>query len=95
MSKRNVPLRRCVGCMMSFPKKEIVRIVLVDGKPVIDKNGKMNGRGAYLCRSLECLDMAIKKKRLAYAIGAQMSADEAADFREEYSREVISAEVDE
>ena len=88
-------MRRCVGCMASFPKKEVVRIALLDGKPAIDVEGRLNGRGAYLCRSLECFDMAMKKKRLAYAIKAQMTAEETDIFREEYSKKIIVAEVDE
>ena len=95
MNKRSVPMRRCVGCMTSFPKKEIVRVVLQGGKPVIDMEGKLNGRGAYLCRSLDCFDMAMKKKRLAYAIGVQMTAEEIASFREEYSKAIVGLEVDE
>ena len=95
MNKCGVPMRRCVGCMTSFPQKEIVRIALLDGKPAIDKDGRMSGRGAYLCRSMDCFDMAMKKKRLAYAIGARMTADEMAVFREEYLRTIAGAEVNE
>ena len=94
--KGNVPMRRCVGCVTSFPKNEIVRIAIRDGKPAIDEDGKLGGRGAYLCRSLECFDMAMKKKRLMYAIGAQpLTAEEAGALREEYSRKISGAEVDE
>ena len=93
--KGSIPMRRCVGCMTSFPKKDIVRIALKDGKPAIDEDGKLDGRGAYLCYSLECFDMAMKKKRLTYAIGAQLTAEEAAIFREEYSRKISGTEVDE
>ena len=95
MHERKTPMRRCVGCMTSFPKKEIVRLVAIDGKLAIDKTGKLNGRGAYLCRSLECFDTAMKKKRLNYAIGAQMTAEETAVFRAEFSNEILGAEVNE
>ena len=95
MNKRSIPMRRCVGCMVSFPKKEIVRIVLQNGKPIIDLEGRLNGRGAYLCRSLDCFDTAMKKKRLAYAIGSRMTEEEIAAFREEYSKAIVGVEVDE
>ena len=81
--------------MTSFPKKEIVRFVAADGKLTIDRTGRLNGRGVYLCRSLECFDTAIKKKRLTYALGISLNPAEAADLREAYSKEIMNAEVNE
>ena len=95
MREKKVPMRRCVGCMTSFPKNEIVRLVAAEGKPVIDLTSRQNGRGAYLCRSLECFDAAMKKKRLSYAIGISMTAEETAAFREEYAKIITDAEVNE
>ena len=95
MSERKVPMRRCVGCMTSFPKGEIIRIACSDGKPVIDRTGKINGRGAYLCRSMDCFDMAMKKKRLAYALGVSMTQNDIAVFRDVYLKEISNAEVSE
>ena len=88
-------MRRCVGCMTSFPKKEIVRLVAIDGKLAIDKTGKLNGRGAYLCRSLECFDTAMKKKRLTYALGISLTQSDKEDLRKEYAKEIVDAEEDE
>ncbi len=93
MSERKIPMRRCVGCMTSFPKKDVVRFVNADGKVMIDPSGRMNGRGAYLCRSLECFDAAMKKKRLTYALKVSLTPDEAASLREEYAKELSNAEV--
>ena len=95
MRDHKIPMRRCVGCMTSFPKKEIVRLVAANGKLFIDKTGRLNGRGAYLCRSLECFDMAVKKKRLSYALGVSPSQADIDSLREEYAKEVIGAEVNE
>lgn len=51
--------------MQSKNKSELVRIVKQnDGKIFVDKTGKANGRGAYICNNVECLDKAIKSKRL-------------------------------
>ena len=86
-------MRRCIGCMTSFPKIDVVRLVSQDGKPVIDRTGRMNGRGAYLCRSQECLDLAIKKKRMTHALGIVMTPEDIAVFREEYAKELSNAEV--
>ena len=95
MHERKTPMRRCVGCMKSFPKKEVVRFVAVDGKIAIDETGRLNGRGAYLCRSLECFDMAMKKKRLTFALGISLTQIDIANLREEYAKGIIDAEVDE
>mgnify|MGYP003290987691 CR=1 FL=1 len=58
-------MRRCLGCFESKPKKELIRIVKnKDGEISLDKTGKKQGRGAYICCSEECLDKAIKTKRI-------------------------------
>ena len=62
---KKIPPRTCLGCMQSKNKSELVRIVKQnDGKIFVDKTGKANGRGAYICNNVECLDKAIKSKRL-------------------------------
>lgn len=59
------PQRTCLGCKESKDKKELIRIVKQnDDKIFIDKTGKANGRGAYICNNIECLEKAIKSKRL-------------------------------
>ena len=88
-------MRRCVGCMTSFPKKDILRLVATDGQLKIDRTGRLNGRGAYLCRSLVCFDQAIKKKRLTYALGISPGPDGIAALREEFAKEISNAEVNE
>lgn len=86
-------MRRCVGCMTSFPKKDVLRFVARDGKPAIDFSGSMDGRGAYLCRSFDCFDLAMKKKRLAHALGAALTPEDIAVLKEEFAKEVSNAEV--
>lgn len=62
---KKISQRTCLGCMQSKNKSELVRIVKQnDGKIFVDKTGKANGRGAYICNNVECLDKAIKSKRL-------------------------------
>jgi len=58
---RHIPMRRCVGCMESKPQQELVRIVFSDGRLIVDKDGKTNGRGVYLCRNPDCISQARKK----------------------------------
>ena len=54
-----------MACNEKKPKKELVRIVKnKDGEIFIDRTGKADGRGAYICDSIECLEKVIKSKRL-------------------------------
>ena len=62
---KKIPQRKCLGCMQSFPKKELIRVVrLPEGEVEIDLTGKKSGRGAYICKNEACLKKAIKSKRL-------------------------------
>ncbi len=66
---KKVPLRMCVGCQEMKPKKELIRVVRTPQDTVeIDPTGKRSGRGAYICPRLECLQKAIKAKRLEKAL---------------------------
>lgn len=54
---KNVVQRMCMGCNTKKDKKELIRIVASkDGNITIDKTGKLSGRGAYICDSIECLE---------------------------------------
>jgi len=65
MKQRKIPLRKCTGCQEMKSKKELVRIVRSeDGSFSLDPTGKKSGRGAYVCRNLECLLKAYKSKGL-------------------------------
>lgn len=62
---KKIPLRMCTGCGEMKPKKQMIRVLKTpEDAIVIDATGKKNGRGAYLCCSLECLQKAIKTKGL-------------------------------
>lgn len=62
---KKLPKRTCIGCNESKEKRELLRIVKnKEGAIFIDTTGKANGRGAYLCNNKECLEKAIKSKRL-------------------------------
>ena len=63
--EKKVPLRKCLGCMSSFPKKDLVRVVKTpEGEVVLDLSGKKSGRGAYICKNSACLKKAVKSKRI-------------------------------
>jgi predicted RNA-binding protein YlxR (DUF448 family) len=60
---KKIPLRQCVGCNEMKSKKEMLRVLkTAEEEVVLDTTGKMNGRGAYLCKNAECLKKAIKHK---------------------------------
>ena len=60
---KKIPMRRCLATNQSFPKKDLLRIVRTpEGEIKVDLTGKLNGKGAYLSRSVEALQIARKKK---------------------------------
>jgi predicted RNA-binding protein YlxR (DUF448 family) len=62
---KKIPFRMCAGCGEMKSKKEMIRVLKTpEGEIVIDTTGKKNGRGAYLCASVECLQKAVKTKGL-------------------------------
>ena len=62
---KKVPLRKCVATGEQLPKKELIRVVKnKEGQVFVDPTGKMNGRGAYLKKSLEAIEIAQKKAML-------------------------------
>lgn len=75
MQRRHTPIRKCSGCGARKAQDELIRIVrctdkkIENGKCVeskiisLDFNGKKNGRGAYICRDLNCLKLARKARR--------------------------------
>lgn len=69
MQNKKIPLRKCTGCGEMKPKKELVRVVKTpEGEISLDPTGKMNGRGAYLCKDPQCLRKAQKSKRIEKAL---------------------------
>ncbi len=73
MVQKKVPMRRCVGCMESKPKKQLVRVVKnAAGEISMDLVGKKPGRGAYVCPDPACLAKAQKKKALERALETEI-----------------------
>ncbi|MBQ8146905.1 MAG: YlxR family protein [Clostridia bacterium] len=73
---KKVPQRRCLGCMQSFPKKDLIRVVRTpENEVLIDLTGKKSGRGAYLCRDKACLKKAVKAKRLQTNLEVQIGEE--------------------
>lgn len=65
--------RTCVGCGEESPKRTLLRVVRApDGNVRYDPTGRANGRGAYVCASLSCVEAAKKKKSLSRALKAEV-----------------------
>ncbi len=74
--QKRVPLRKCVGCGEMIGKKGAVRVVRdKDGNISVDPTGKKSGRGAYICRDVNCLDAAIKGKKLERSFKCRIPAE--------------------
>lgn len=64
-TKRKVPLRKCVATGEMLPKKEMLRVVRSkEGEVSVDVTGKKSGRGAYISKSIEAVELAKKKNIL-------------------------------
>jgi len=69
MKTRKIPMRMCVGCREMKEKRALLRIVKSPENAIsFDRVGKAPGRGAYVCRSQECLTKAVKQKQLERAL---------------------------
>ena len=69
MKTRKIPMRMCVGCREMKEKRSLLRIVKSpEGAISFDRVGKAPGRGAYICRSKECLDKAVRQRQLERAL---------------------------
>ena len=71
---KNGPQRTCMGCNEKKDKKELIRIVKNKENEIsIDRTGKLEGRGAYLCDDIRCLEKLIKSKRLEKVFDSKIS----------------------
>ncbi len=72
----NIPLRKCLGCEEMLGKKGLLRVVRSkDGEISIDPTGKKSGRGAYICRDMECFEAAKKKHSLERSLKCEISSE--------------------
>lgn len=70
---KRIVQRMCMGCNEKKDKRELIRIVFnKEGEITIDKTGKLEGRGAYICDNINCLDRVIKTKRLEKTLNTKI-----------------------
>ena len=85
---KKIPLRQCVGCGEMKSKKEMMRVLKTpEDTIVLDKTGKKNGRGAYLCVAKDCLVKARKNKGLERSFKMSIPSDVYDSLEKEFDEE--------
>lgn len=70
---KQIPFRQCVGCREMKPKTELVRVIKTPEDEIcLDKTGRKNGRGAYICLNQACLEKAKKTKALERSLKTEI-----------------------
>jgi len=73
---KKLPQRKCVGCGISKDKRDLIRVVRSpEGETSIDLKGKKSGRGAYICKSEECLKKALKARKFERSLEIKISEE--------------------
>lgn len=73
---KRIPQRTCIGCNETKNKNELIRVVKNNNNEIfVDLTGKANGRGAYICNNVECLEKAVKSKRLEKSFETKISEE--------------------
>ena len=76
MKTKKIPMRMCLGCGEMKPKREIIRVVKSkEGDIYLDLTGKKSGRGAYICKSVECFEKARKARKFERSFSCMISED--------------------
>ncbi len=81
---KKIPLRRCTGCQEMKNKKEMLRILRTsEGEIVLDTTGRKNGRGAYVCCSMECFEKAVRSRGLERSLKEKVPAETYENLKKE------------
>lgn len=76
MKTKKIPMRMCLGCGEMRPKRELIRVVKSkEGDISLDLTGKKSGRGAYICKSVECFEKARKARKFERSFSCMISDD--------------------
>ncbi|MBX5466676.1 MAG: YlxR family protein [Firmicutes bacterium] len=68
-TNRKAPMRTCIACRQTRPKRELVRVVRTpEARLVVDPRGKLSGRGAYVCPTVDCVRRAVEGRRFERAL---------------------------
>lgn len=85
MKTQKVPLRMCIACRQMVLKTELIRVVKSPtAEFTLDFTGKKDGRGAYICKSNECIEKSIKSKGLSRAFKQDIGTSIYEKLKEDY-----------
>lgn len=77
MRRKHIPQRTCIVCRETTAKRDLVRVVRgIDGRIEVDFTGKKPGRGAYICRTRECFEGALKRRSIEHALQTTILPDD-------------------
>lgn len=83
---KKIPQRQCTGCGEMKNKKEMIRVIRTpEENIIIDATGKKNGRGAYICRSIECFQKAVKSRGLERSLKVNIPREVYEELEKELS----------
>ena len=83
--EKKIPMRQCCGCGEMKDKRTLMRVLKTpEDEIVLDMTGKKNGRGAYLCKNITCLEKAKKSKGIERSLHVQIPADVYENLFKEY-----------
>lgn len=86
-TKGKIPMRQCIGCREMKNKKEMLRVLkTAEGEILLDATGRKNGRGAYICRSAECLEKAVKNCGLERSLKTQIPEAVYEELKKEFAQ---------
>ncbi len=84
---KKIPMRMCVACRQSYPKTELLRVVRTEEENiVIDRTGKRNGRGAYICAKTACFEKALKSHAIDRALHVTLDETICSQLAEDVKR---------
>ena len=87
MAAKKIPMRKCLGCNEMKEKRSLIRVVRdPQGEISRDLTGKKSGKGAYVCRSVECYKAAVKSKRFERAFSCAIPTQVYEKMQEELER---------
>ena len=83
---KKIPQRQCIGCGEMKNKKEMIRVIKTpEENIIIDATGKKNGRGAYICKSIECFQKAVKNRGLERSLKVNIPREVYEELEKELS----------
>ncbi len=87
MNTKKVPMRQCVGCGEMKSKNDLIRIIKTPEDTIcLDTTGRQNGRGAYVCVSLDCLKTAHQRKGLERSLKVAIPTEIYESLEQEMSK---------